>query len=628
MMLWIIFAAMMTAALVLLLLPLFRKQTALDKRVDYDIVIYRDQLAEVEKDLARGLLSENQVEAARTEILRRMLAAEDAEALATGNDKPRGSMKTQKITAVAIVAFLSIGAFLMYHSLGAPELVGKPYADRAKNDPDFAVAADAEQLMAKLKENPDAKGFKQLGDSFVMLKRYEDAAGAYHRAIELGTDNAGIWSELGESIVLASDGGVPPEALDAFMKALKHEPRDARARFYIGLAKADANNPKEAVAIWRDLLSDSPADAPWTDMIKEHIAKYSKAGGFDSETINPAAPTVAPIVEKVSPVDAMENKAAADAIMAAPPEQQNDMIKGMVAKLEEKLKQNPDDLQGWEMLSRSYKTLGETKKAEDADKKIAELKAGGAKPKEETDKASMATAIMAAPPAQQNDMIKGMVAKLEEKLKKNPDDLQGWEMLSRSYKTLGEAKKAEDADKKIAGLKASGVKPVEVKTPSADANANPHELKKDKIKLSINELQAGLKKTPNDVPMWLKLAHSYQIIGEFAKALEAVNHAESLKPKDVEVKLSKAEIQLAAAPRDAKTLPADFIVTMRELLAIEPEHVDALYYVGEAEREAGNTEAARTMWKKALLGLPADSKQERADLQQQLDDLPKQNGGK
>ena len=50
--------------------------------------------------------------------------------------------------------------------------------------------------------------------------------------------------------------------------------------------------------------------------------------------------------------------------------------------------------------------------------------------------------------------------------------------------------------------------------------------------------------------------------------------------------------------------------------------------MGEAEREAGNTEAARTMWKKALLGLPADSKQERADLQQQLDDLPKQNGGK
>ena len=538
MILWIVFVAMMTATLVLLLLPLFRKQTALDKRVDYDIVIYRDQLAEVEKDLARGLLSENQVEAARTEILRRMLAAEDAETLATGQNKTRGSMKTRKITALAIVVLLPIGAFLAYSYMGSPELLGKPYADRAKNDPDFAVAADAEKLMEKLKKTPDAKGFKQLGDSFVMLKRYEDAAGAYHRAIELGTDNAGIWSELGESIVLASDGGVPPEALDAFMKALKHEPRDARARFYIGLAKANANNPKEAVAIWRDLLKDSPADAPWTEMIKEHISKYSKDGGFNPEAVNPAAPVVS-----------IENK-------------------------------------------------------------------------------EMATAIMAAPPAQQNDMIKGMVAKLEEKLKKNPDDLQGWEMLSRSYKTLGETKKADDADKKIAELKASGVKPVEVKMPSADANANPHEVKKDKIKLSIDSLEGELKKTPNDVAMWLKLAHSYQIIGEFDKARAAVSHAESLKPKDVEVKLSKAEIQLAAAPQDAKTLPADFIVTMRELLAIEPENIDALYYVGEAEREAGNTENARTMWKKALLGLPADSKQERADLQQQLNDLPKQNGGK
>jgi cytochrome c-type biogenesis protein CcmH len=317
MILWAVLLFILVVVLAILLLPLLRLATSADKRVDYDMVIYRDQLAEVEKDLARGLLSADQVETARTEILRRMLAAEDAEIAMPMICNTGKNLKMRKITALLVIVLLPIATLLTYNYLGAPELAGAPYAQRAKNDPNFAIAADVEQLAEKLKKNPEAKGFKQLGDALSMLKRYQEAANAYQRAIDLGSDNAGTWSELGESIALANDGSVVPEARAAFMKALKLEPRDARARFYVGLAYAQINKTTEAINIWQELLKDSPTDAPWVTMVKEHISTYSKQADVTSDKKSENMKSAPPTLETA-------NKATADAIMAAPPEQQNE----------------------------------------------------------------------------------------------------------------------------------------------------------------------------------------------------------------------------------------------------------------------------------------------------------------
>ena len=182
---------------------------------------------------------------------------------------------------------------------------------------------------------------------------------------------------------------VVPEAHAAFTKALKFDKRDARARFYLGLAETQINESRRAVAIWRDLEKDSPPDAPWLSMVKEHIATFAKEGGFDPTTVPPEPPSLA------SPHDvglgmpekgALSGKPkasapassadAATAIMAMSPDDQNAMIRKMVDRLAAKMEANPNDLEGWQRLAKAYHVLGETAKAKIAEDKAAAL-AGG-----------------------------------------------------------------------------------------------------------------------------------------------------------------------------------------------------------------------------------------------------------
>ena len=386
-MLWLIFAVLALAIIVILVLPLLRQSLGdAPPRVDYDIVVYRDQLGEIDQEIERGLLSESEAEAARAEIHRRMLAAEDAELKAPFKHLPSDSRYSRVSAIAAIALILSLGSAVMYSVLGHPNLGGKPYAWRLKNDPDFVVAATAEKLAALLQNNPSAAGYRRLGQIYFDARNYEQAAIADRRAIELGANDAVIWSELGEAVVMTNGGAVMPEAMMAFTKALSIEPHSERSRFYIGLAEAQIGNLKQAVAIWRDLEKDSPPDAPWLVMLREHIAAFAKQGGFDPATIPPSPPSASTLnVANTAMSNALHlaspgsSAPAALPANAAPPETgdpRDTMIKAMVQKLADKMAQNPTDAEGWKRLAHAYNVLGENDKARAAIDHAVRLKPG------------------------------------------------------------------------------------------------------------------------------------------------------------------------------------------------------------------------------------------------------------
>ena len=296
-----------------------------------------------------------------------------------------------------LLVILPLGAGALYIYLGAPQLPGKPYAAR-KNNADFTMETEAERLAAQLEQMPDADGYKHLADTYFMLHRYDQAVETYRKIIALNGGSAAIWSELGEALAMARDGLVVPEAHAAFTKALKLDSHDARARFYMGLAETQINEPRRAVAIWRDLEKDSPPDAPWLAMLKEHIASFAQQGGLAPEAVPPAPPSTAsphgmaglgaitpaqpPVVSPEVPsaitsADAPSgvDRQAAAAVMAMKPDAQNAMIRTMVDRLAAKMQANPNDLDGWDRLARAYHVLGETAKAADADSKAAALRA-------------------------------------------------------------------------------------------------------------------------------------------------------------------------------------------------------------------------------------------------------------
>lgn len=380
-----------------------------------------------------------------------MLAAEDADLEMPVKPVWAGNRYARLMAIVAIAVGVPVGAAIAYGALGSPHLAGKPYAWRLANDPEFVAETSAEKLAAAMQTSPSVSGYKRLANMYFSARNYKEAAAADRRAIDLGANDASTWSELGETVVMASGGAVAPEALLAFSNSLEKDPHDARARFYIGLAEAQIGNLKQAVAVWRDLEKGAPPDARWLPMVREHIAAFAKDGGFDPASVPPRPPSA-------------------------------EVMHAAVAAMTDAMKAHTG-------------------------------KTGTAEPSKNNDR---------------NTMIRGMVAQLAARMEKSPNDAAGWQ----------------------------------------------------------------------------RLAHAYNVLGERDKARTAIDRAVKLKPADIGVLLTLAEIQMAsAAPGDDTS--ADFIATMRKVMAIDPANIDALYYVGLAEQKAGHADRARTLWNKILAVAPA-----------------------
>jgi cytochrome c-type biogenesis protein CcmH len=370
MMLWVLFAFLTFTIIAILLVPLLKSSGVKSPaRADYDIAVYRDQLKELEQEIERGLLSETQADAARAEVHRRMLAAEDAE-LKTPLKRVREDSRFTRLAAIVVIAVvLPLGAAILYSLLGSPQLTGKPYAWRMQNDPEFVVTAEVGKLETLLQNNPSASGYQRLAEMHFAARNYDQAVAADRRAISLGANDAMTWSELGEAVVLMNGGAVVPEALQAFITALGIDSRSERARFYIGLAEAQIGNLKQAVAIWRDLEKDSDPNAPWIPMLHEHITVFSKEGGFDPASVPPSPPSMANLNAAITAMmNAMHTQAGVSVPAASPSnnDSQDTMIHGMVAQLAARMEKNPDDAAGWQRLAHAYSVLGEKEKARTA----------------------------------------------------------------------------------------------------------------------------------------------------------------------------------------------------------------------------------------------------------------------
>jgi cytochrome c-type biogenesis protein CcmH len=285
MMLWFVFALLLGGTVAALLWPLLRAPSQTPTRADYDLAVYRAQLAEMEADVERGLVAPDQAEAARLEIQRRMLAAAGA-----GSSAPSDDRRARTIAAIVIALMLPSGAGLLYAAYGSPRLPGQPYAGRLEHEPAVVLAAATDKLAAELVVHPNQSGYIRLAEMFVKQNDYADASESYRRAIKHGADNADIWSRLGETFVMASNGAVVPQALAAFARALDLDAREPRARFYAGLAEAQIGNLKAAVAIWRDLENDS-TDSALLLLLHTEIGRMGKMGGFDPNAVPPSPPS-------------------------------------------------------------------------------------------------------------------------------------------------------------------------------------------------------------------------------------------------------------------------------------------------------------------------------------------------
>ena len=315
-MLEFLLALLTTATVGALLIPLLRARVTSTHRssgrFDGELAIYRDQLAEIERERAGGALSESEAAAARLEIERRILAADAA--AETANAAP---LAIHHLLPPAIALIIPLFALGLYLKIGHPgdiwaEKVG--HAEVVSNDVDIAtLVARARAYAANEPDDPVGQ------------------------------------SALGEALTLEANGTVTPAAVEAFKKALALRPDDPRSLYYLGLHDAQAGDSAAALRRWQELEAKSPPNAPYLPVLRAEMARVAQAAGLPANTTMP-----------------QPSREQQEAMAALTPEQRQQAIRGMVEGLAARMKENPQDRGGWLRLANAWKVLGDHAGAIDA----------------------------------------------------------------------------------------------------------------------------------------------------------------------------------------------------------------------------------------------------------------------
>jgi cytochrome c-type biogenesis protein CcmH len=410
-MMWFLLALLAASALAPVILPLRRTETRAARNVER-LWIYRDQLAQLPDDINRGVIEAGQGPAARLEIERRMLAAALAEETAE-HAKPRAARPMRGGTAVTLATALVGGAFALYLSLGSPLLGeanrGTPLAagsDAAERPADAPVRVQRPDLVAsvasltqKLASGAgDVDEWRRLARTQAELGRWQDSAESYRRLAALTGGAIEDAAGYGEVLVLAAKGVVTPAARTVFNGALVRDPSNMSARYYLGLADAQAGNPAAAIERWRQLEADAPKNSRWLTTLRRQIVTAAAMAGIDVHPATPSlprsssgmassgSPSASPAPPAGPPGDASTaasgiasgaagpTAADVEAAQALPQDQRLAIIRSMVDRLASRLVTTPDDFDGWQRLARSYRVLGEKRQAAVAAEHAAALR--------------------------------------------------------------------------------------------------------------------------------------------------------------------------------------------------------------------------------------------------------------
>ncbi|RCK31486.1 cytochrome C biogenesis protein [Thalassospira xiamenensis] len=338
-----------------------------------DLAVYRDQLAEIGRDIERGVLTEGQADAARTEVQRRILATDQR--IAKRHQSGEAANRVSRLRpAVAIFTLLLFaGGVGLYLDLGRPDLRDRPIASRtdeimaarqaSDNDANRNAALNraVQDLSNRLLENPDdLKGWELLGASLMALGRPEEAQTAYLEAVKQSGRDGDYLAMYAESVIRTNNGQVNTIARGALEEAAKSGSTDPRIQYFLGLADAQNGNVAAAVDRWIALVNGAPSDAGWLPMVLARIEEAALAQGIDIT----GRITVTPPVASNAPGGPSREDMEAAAEMT--PEERQEMILGMVSQLADKLAENPQDPEGWARLMRAYMVIGQPDQAKQA----------------------------------------------------------------------------------------------------------------------------------------------------------------------------------------------------------------------------------------------------------------------
>lgn len=343
---WIGIAVLAAISAAVLWLGTRRDRASLTRR-DGALAILRDQLAEVEADRERGVISEEEAVAARVEIERRLLrAGRDGAGPATGPAGVGG--------AVLVTAAVPLAAILLYAQIGAPGVASAPLSSRsAELETNAEVEGLLRQLTERLEADPEGgpiQGWILLGQTYMRQWRYAEAVAAFERASAREGADSSVFSRYAEALIAAEDGVVTPRAREAIDRAVTLDPANPAATFYLALAQEQDGALVAARETLIARLAAAEGFGPWMEPFVASANRIGEQIGAEPVTLASLGMTgtgPGPDAAAVAAASEMSGEDRAAFIRS--------MVDGLAARLEE----DPTDVEGWLRLIRAYEVLGE-----------------------------------------------------------------------------------------------------------------------------------------------------------------------------------------------------------------------------------------------------------------------------
>jgi cytochrome c-type biogenesis protein CcmH len=305
MLLWVAMALMTGAAVMAVLWPLSRRLAGTDIEPRGDVEFYRDQLAEIDREVDRGLLSPDQAKAARAEAGRRLLRAHaDGGPAVSPTGEP--ALRRRRAAAAFSLSVVPLIGLAVYGVLGSPQAPSRAGLEAAQAALVRDVASAVSKIEAHLVANPqDGRAWEVVAPVYLRAGRFDDAAKAYAAARRIEGENADRLTGEAEALVAAAGGVVSAEAAAIFARARELDPASVKARFYGALAAEQDGDSARASAEYKSMIASAPAEAPWVSVLQARLAKLG--GGADAPS---AGQAVAP--EIAAMVDGLDKRLAVD----------------------------------------------------------------------------------------------------------------------------------------------------------------------------------------------------------------------------------------------------------------------------------------------------------------------------
>jgi cytochrome c-type biogenesis protein CcmH len=340
-----------------------------------DLEVYKDQLINIDSELTRGIITADEGERIKAEVGRRILDL--------GKRKQFPFKKETKllgiILSVCFLVILGLGGSVIYQKFGAPGYANISQNQRIKNaDKLIKGRATQEQLLAlridepslitpegnygelvqklrqKVAERPtDLEGLKLLTGIETKIGNIDGAVKSQRQFLEVLGNNASDidFFNYADLLINQVDGVVSPQADKALRSALEINPQNGGAKYYIGLMLAQNDRPDLAIRLWKQLLNKDDIVSPWIPLIRADIERLAVLAGDTKFKLPTMESIPGPTSEDIENASSMTES------------EREDMIRGMVSRLSERLSTKGGNPNEWARLINALGILGEFQNA-------------------------------------------------------------------------------------------------------------------------------------------------------------------------------------------------------------------------------------------------------------------------